>query len=41
MQDFENQIVSGDCIELLRQAEEPFADLVSGRVLREQAIIQP
>jgi DNA modification methylase len=28
MQDFENQIVRGDCIELLKKAEEPFADLV-------------
>jgi DNA modification methylase len=28
MQDFENQIVCGDCIALLKKAEEPFADLV-------------
>ena len=28
MQDFENQIVCGDCIVLLKKAEEPFADLV-------------
>jgi DNA modification methylase len=28
MPDFRNRIICGDCVEVLRQAEEPFADLI-------------